>query len=198
MLLLVIGSSVLLVASPPVWGLVYEAPESAPIYAQQDAELIALNLWTEKSYEKVSDELKGGQLITKEVDHYEDLQVKFEQLVWLVILSAIFVVIVFCQQKKSASKVIGLSLAWLLVIGLLGWGWSLYNWRQMFRTLHWWIFQDDSWILPWSSYSLKLFPYYVWKTSMVFVLAMSVCFYVFFLSLSFRKRGAEAKVILKE
>ena len=54
--------------------------------------------------------------------------------------------------------------------------WGLVAWRHMFRTLHWWIFQDDSWILPKGCASLILFPYSVWQmVGAVVIVTLFLC-----------------------
>jgi hypothetical protein len=182
MLLMLLGGSLLIVASPAMWSYMYDAPEKLGEFAQEDGELIAEHLWTTKPYSEVSRELQGGRLVHREVVHYEDLQEKFVQLKILVVTCSAIALLSLCFQFRR--RVVLASLSWLGVICAVGGVWSMYNWRGMFRALHWWIFQDDSWILPWGCYSLRLYPYSVWKGAMVWMVVISAGAYLFLWILS--------------
>ncbi|MGJ8672128.1 DUF1461 domain-containing protein [Rubritalea sp.] len=176
MLVMLLGGSLLVVASPVLWSEVYEAPSTVGQYAQEDGELIAAHLWTDRSYDDVSSELQGGRLVQREVVHYEDLQEKFSHLKLVVLFSALITFASFAFKERN--RIVIASVSWLVGIAAVGGIWSMYNWRGMFRALHWWIFQDDSWILPWRCYSLRLYPYSVWKEAMVWMVVLSLTGYV--------------------
>ncbi|MFC4992948.1 DUF1461 domain-containing protein [Rubritalea tangerina] len=188
LLVAILGGALLVVASPLVWSCLFEAPEGISDYAQEDGELIAYHLWTEKPYSEVSEELKGMALIPREIAHYEDLQEKFQELIKVVGLGALVGLAgVFLSRRPR--RVLLSSLLWLVGGAGAAGVWSLIDWRGMFRSFHWWIFQDDSWILPWSSYSLKLYQYSVWKSAMIWMVVISVVFYlVLFIILSIWRR----------
>jgi uncharacterized membrane protein len=174
-LLAVLISSVLLVASPMVWKSMYEAPEKLPATAQADGEIIAVNLWSNTPYAEISKTLSGGKLHPREIHHYEDLQKKFTQMsVAFLLLAAV----VLCALRSPRfHKMLWLSVAWLVVISIAGTAWALHDWRDFFRTLHAWIFQNDSWKLPNGCYSLQLFPYPVWKKAMLVMMIFSLVGY---------------------
>ena len=172
----VLGSALLLTASPLIWPKLYTAPADVSIHAQEDGETIAKNLWTTTPYKEVSRSLKGRRLINDEIHHYDDLQIKFRELKNLVIITSLIAAIALYSRKRL--PVTYLSLAWLVLLSLIGTLWALIAWRHFFQTLHWWIFQDDSWLLPWGCYSLDIFPYLVWKKSMVFMVGYSLLVYI--------------------
>ncbi len=194
-LLAVLVGSVMLIASPVVWQATYDAPSYLPATAQKDGEIIAANLWTKTPYKEVSNSLQGRKLHQREINHYEDLQNKFRELtVLLFIFLFVLSLVLFHPRLK---RMLWVSLAWLLLIALIGGVWGVYDWRNMFHTLHWWIFQNDSWKLPNRCYSLQLYPYPVWKKSMVLILGFCFGFYILLLSLAMliewkRKRATDA------
>jgi len=84
--------------------------------------------------------------------------------------------------KKDVQKHITAVL--LLLFALIAGVWGVYDWRNMFHTLHWWIFQNDSWKLPNRCYSLQLYPYPVWKKSIMLIFVFCFGFYMLLLSLA--------------
>ncbi len=190
-LLTVLVGSILLIGSPLVWKLVYDAPSKLPASAQRDGEFIATNLWTEMSYTEVSERLEGRKLHIREIRHYEDLQKKFTQLgVILVVLLAVLLLMI---RYPRLNRILWLSLAWLAILSMLGTAWALHDWKDFFRTLHWWAFQDASWKVPKGCYSTQLYPYIIWKKAALITLSFSVSFYIilFFISRFWRSHATQ-------
>lgn len=185
-LVMVLAASVLFVASPVVWEAFYQAPEKLEEHGYSDGVKIAKHLWDSTPYREVSAELQGGRLGRREVAHYEDLQHKFSQLLTVFYVSLLLALpVVFLPRIR---RTLWLSLSWLAGICVVSFLWALYDWKHFFHTLHWWIFQNDSWKLPWGCYSLQLYPYPVWKGACVIVVSFSVVLYLLFFALSFLKK----------
>ena len=187
-LIMVLSAAVLFVASPAVWEAFYQAPEKLSKHGYADGVKIAEHLWDDTAYSQVSTELKGGRLGRREIAHYEDLQHKFSQLLSVFYISlALAIPVVFLRK---VGRTLWLSLSWLAGISVAGFIWAMCDWKHFFHTLHWWIFQNDSWKLPWGCYSLQLYPYPVWKAACVIVIGFSVALYLLFFALSFLKKNA--------
>lgn len=195
-LLLVLSAAVLFIASPAVWQWYYQAPEKLGDHGYHDGVKIARHLWDSTPYTEVSAQLKGGRLGPREITHYEDLQVKFSQLTQLFWLSALLALPVLFF--KNTRRFLWLSLSWLAGIITIGAVWALCDWRHFFHTLHWWIFQNDSWKLPWGCYSLQLYPYPVWKGACVVVVGFSLALYLVFFLFSYLRIKSAAALATKK
>lgn len=133
-------------------------------YAQamiRDGMKVSNNLWDELEYSNVSKSLETLPLNSEEVSHYDDVRHLFSIAIWLTVIGAL--VSGYGFYTAGWRSIFRASFYMGCVMVITGAIWSLISWRHMFRTLHWWIFQDSSWILPDGSTSLYLFPYPVWQ-----------------------------------
>ena len=183
--LLSLFSAVLLLFSTPfIWEKIYLSDSVYPSsnatsmqrYFQQDGMRISDAYWQKKSYEDVNKSLNFPVLKEKEIRHFEDVRQIIRNMFYPLIIGGILLTIwvVFLKKKIAWGMVL---LQFAALGGCLA-TWGVINWRHMFRTLHWWIFQNDSWILPKGCYSLRLFPYAVWQTAAIYLFATLTCLLV--------------------
>ena len=186
---------ILAISTPPVWQKIYDTamPENMHSIYREDAKRISDGFWQDKSYEQIASELNSNKydqrlipktssfrpLSEKEIVHFEDVK----RLVHFFFYPAILGLLVLSAWMIWLKRRVlwHISLAYLVLFGGILGLWGLIAWRHMFRTLHWWIFQDDSWILADNAYTLMLFPYSVWQTASVVVLVTLI---IILLSLS--------------
>lgn len=177
--LAVLSATILIVSTPPVWAPIYQSvmnenlEKKYPAFSDkviEDAVTISDGLWSNKSYQEINQSLHFKVLKKKEMAHFEDVRSLLRLLIYPlsagVLLLFIWSFILKNKIRWYLSLIYCLSLCGSLSL------WGLINWRHMFRTLHWWIFQNDSWILPKKSYSLTLYPYSVWQTAAVVVVSL--------------------------
>lgn len=157
-----------LVTLPPVWHSIYRVTmgetlsrfEHGRLYLK-DSALISDGLWSKESYGVIAGKLKGARIGEKEQKHFEDVRKLLRTALYL----SVGLSMVLWMARKHIHWPTVWSHALFLFIGeaLVSIIWIGISWRHMFRTLHWWIFQNDSWILPNKSYTLYLYPHAVWK-----------------------------------
>ena len=176
-LLSVFSAILLLLSTPLIWGYIYKSSTTSPtkeitsiqLSFQQDGMKISNAYWQNKSYKEVNKSLNFPVLKEKEIRHFEDVRNIIRGMFYPLITGVLILLtwVLFFKEKISWGMV-------LLQFGVLGGclaTWGIVNWRHMFRTLHWWVFQNDSWILPKGCYSLRLFPYAVWQTAAMYLFA---------------------------
>lgn len=133
----------------------------------EDAYRISDALWTQQTYAQISNQLTIKKLEAKEQKHFED--VRFLLKLAAAISLSLFTLLIYVRKKVHWLTTWRFTGIYLLVFGAIFGIWTAISWRHMFRTLHWWIFQNDSWILPENCYTLFLYPYSVWQTAAVFL-----------------------------
>lgn len=132
-----------------------------------DALLISAGLWKNESYAELSEKLKAWVLNTKEQRHFEDVRRLLRRA--MIVVASLVPVLFFLRKRIQWRTVWSYALLFYAVEAAIVGIWSAIAWRHMFRTFHWWIFQNDSWILPTGSYSLFLFQHSVWKMAGTYV-----------------------------
>lgn len=157
-----------LVSLPPVWHPIYRVTmaeklsrfEKGHLYAR-DSAMISDGLWSEESYGAIAGKLKGYMLGEKEQRHFEDVRKLLRKTLGLAICLSLAL---WIARKRFHWPTVWKQ-ALILFIGeaVVSGVWVSISWRHMFKTLHWWIFQNDSWILPNKCYSLFLYPHAVWQ-----------------------------------
>ena len=159
---------ILSVSLPPLWTPIYQKamPSEMHTVFKEDAKKISDGFWQNKSYTEINNDLTATKyrfrtLSKKEITHFEDVRKLVHFFFYPASLGFALLFIWRFIIKKPIHWHI--SLAYLLFIGGSLAIWGTLAWRHMFRTLHWWIFQDDSWILPDKCYTLILFPYSAWQ-----------------------------------
>ena len=180
-LLTLLSILILILSLPPVWDVVYRTamPESIHKLYAEDAKRISDGFWQPTPYTQINQELnftkyRGNALGAKEIEHFEDVRAMVRSLRYPAIIGLLFLALWRWLAKRPIQW--HFSLLYLVLIGGTLAVWGAIAWRNMFRTLHWWIFQDDSWILPKGCYTLKLFPYAVWQLASIVVLsALTLC-----------------------
>lgn len=159
-----------LVATPIVWQPLYPKVmgetmmqyEKGPLYLK-DEKQISRALWSREGYAAVSERLVAYHLETKEIEHYEDVRNLLHGALALAVGIAILLVVL--RKRIHWQRAWLGSFALALILAAANGIWMAIAWRHWFRTLHWWIFQDDSWILPDESYTLFLYQHAVWKVA---------------------------------
>lgn len=161
-ILLVLGS-VLMVSHPVVWEKVHRSAmqEKLKEVHYQDANRITGGLWTQESYEKISDSLKVRKMNKKEINHYEDVRSLLgkARIVVGVCAGVVFIGFMWAGWRRVWNS----GFIIFVLLGIILGVWMLIDWHSLFKSLHWVIFLDDSWKLPNRSYSLGLFPHAVWQ-----------------------------------
>jgi len=166
--IVILCSLCVILSLPPVWNTGYRfamesklMPYEKKELIMEDALLISGGLWSQESYTEISGKLKAYVLNEKEQRHFEDVRKLLRRAIY-VVMASVSLLLLF--RKSIAWKVAWIyALIFYAIEGIIFWIWSAVAWRHMFRTLHWWIFQNDSWILPKGSYSLFLYPHSVWQ-----------------------------------
>jgi uncharacterized membrane protein len=141
--------------------------EKGHLYAL-DSTRISNALWSRESYENVARKLEGYVIGKKEQRHFEDVRKLLHKA--LGISLGLSLVLWMARKRIRWFTVWKMALIYLIAQAITSGIWVSISWRHMFRTLHWWVFQDDSWILPNKCYSLFLFPHAVWQLSGALVL----------------------------
>jgi len=167
---------IVLISTPPIWNLIYakSMPQNMHQNFREDAQQISGAIWTSDSYDDVNKELHVSRirklpiLGTKEVKHFEDVRSLVHFFPYISLLGIIILSVWRLRLRQKIKWHFSLGI-FLITAGTLA-IWGSIAWRHMFRTLHWWIFQDDSWILPKNCYSLLLFPYSVWQAASITVI----------------------------
>ena len=171
----VVLSGVLLISHPSIWNPMHQNLMEKDFKERQknsdklieilfkDAEKITEGLWNKTPYTEISRDLRLKRMNEKEIAHYEDVRrllgtAKYATAACLIIALLGFVIV-------GWRKVWNASIASFLLLGFIAGVWMFIYWRGLFRALHWLIFQDDSWILDKTSYSIGLFPHKVWQTA---------------------------------
>ncbi len=164
-LITLLSSFILITSTPPIWETIYDTavPKGGKIKPEWrlDAKRISRAYWEDKSYTEVNQSLTSTRLYKKEIDHFTDVRKLIHLLVFPLGIGLSILIIWRWVLKQPIGWFYSLLYTSLLGITLAIW--SIIAWRHMFRSLHWWIFQDDSWILPKGCASLILFPYSVWQ-----------------------------------
>lgn len=162
------------VSLPPLWNIGYRDTMHSKLMSypkgrlyMDDALRISDGLWQNKSYSTISSELKGYWFNSKEKHHYEDVRRLLRRA--LMISGTLLLLLLLLQSRIIWRTVWSYALLWYGVEAVIFGTWITISWNNMFKTLHWWIFQNDSWILPNRSYSLFLYPHPVWKMAGIFV-----------------------------
>lgn len=161
---------ILLLSTPPIWEAVYDyaMPENQHPQLKKDAFTISKAFWNTSTYEDLNQDFRYRKLGKKEVSHFEDVRTIIRSLIYPLIVGAL---ILLCWHRLLRRNIYWhWSLLQLVVLGGIFAIWGSIHWRHMFHTLHWWIFQNDSWILPKGCYSLILFPYAIWQTACLLLL----------------------------
>jgi len=160
----------ILASTPFIWEPIYDysMPEGGKLKPEwrEDAKTISRAFWNNESYTDINEAFKKTSqrytLHKKEIIHYEEVR-DIIHFLFIPFTIGFFTLIIWRWAMKKPIR-------WRWSLGYVTLGgaalaiWGTLAWRNMFRTLHWWIFQDDSWILPKNCYSLKLYPYAVWQT----------------------------------
>lgn len=181
LLLGLVCGAVVIVSLPQVWRPLHAKVMEPHFQSYKDGALteralrdggrISDALWTKEDYGAVSVRLELRKLNAQEVEHYSDVRAMLAKAVWLVLGFGLLGVVGCVLRGRKRVFYWAMAVAWLLLA--IGGVWAWVDWRGFFRTLHWWIFQDDSWILPDNSYSLGLYPYAMWQ-AVAIVLTVSV------------------------
>lgn len=129
----------------------------------QDGLKIADGLSSSKAFKKINRTLEKGRIGMREIAHYEDIRNKISMARGFAIVSFIFLVMIGVACSAQWRFVMKMTLAWFATVAVMTTIWAIIDFRHFFRSLHWWVFQDDSWILPDNCYSLMLYPYPVWQ-----------------------------------
>lgn len=159
--LLLLG--VYLVSQPAVFDFIYDQAVDFEGERYEDGIAVARALSGEDSFELVSQRLNGGTMGPREIYHFEDVREKLRMASLLLGGSVLILGLIIWKVPVHWMRVMKASVLIYVITGLIAAVWAVMNFRSFFRTLHWWVFQDDTWILPNSCYSLKLYPYAVWK-----------------------------------
>ena len=163
---------ILLISTPIVWEPLYQIAipsETEEVY-RSDAKLISQAFWNQSTYHEVNASLQGDQLSQREIDHFEDVR-NLVHFFFIPLCAGLFLLVAWkCFTKRAIQW--HASLVYFIILGGALATWGALAWRHMFRTLHWWIFQNDSWILSSKSYTLKLYPYSVWQTASIAVMGI--------------------------
>ncbi|MFK7910517.1 MAG: DUF1461 domain-containing protein [Akkermansiaceae bacterium] len=158
-------AGVLVVAQPTVFKSIYGYAMSAKPEMLDDGLLIAEELSGTQPYTEINKNLSGGRLGKREIYHFEDIRKKLLTAKVVAVVSLVGMLLVGVACSARWKRVATWSLIWFVSIIIASAVWAVYSFRHFFRTLHWWVFQDDSWILPKGCYSLRLYPYAVWQVS---------------------------------
>lgn len=157
-----------------------------------DGMKIAEGLSGNRSYEKINKTLSNGSIGEREIYHFEDIRKKLRTARALAVASCVALLMIGVACAARWLRVVRMSLLWFGSIAVVATVWSVIHFRHFFRSLHWWIFQDDTWILPHGCYSLKLYPYAVWQTIGAVVL-IGVLLLLLLGNFALRPKGKKAK-----
>lgn len=149
-----------LVTLPPLWDFLYKMSMGQKGNVGDSAQVIRA-LWSGHSFIDLSTQLDTGKLGTKEVAHYRDI--RHGLYLGLLVLTLGGTYLLSFARGISWRHVTRWTLFFCLLLFAIGITWALLDWRHFFRTLHWWVFRDNSWMLPLDSTTLALFPYPVWQ-----------------------------------
>jgi hypothetical protein len=163
LLFFLLTAGVVSLAQPPVFKVIYEYSMKGRPALVEDGLKIATGLSGQKSFSKINRTLERGRIGVREIDHYEDIRNKIRISRGFAILSLIAVVLIGVACSTQWKLVVRVALVWFVSVAILSTIWAVIDFRHFFRSLHWWVFQDDSWILPDNCYSLILYPYAVWQ-----------------------------------
>lgn len=153
------------IAHPLVFHPLYRATMETSPELLEDGLRIADGLWEEQPYAEIGTELRRGVLGQREIHHFEDIRHKLRVGGAFAAAGLGGLVMMVVVSGARPRRIAILALAWMVGL-LLGSGiWAAVSFRHFFRTLHWWVFQDDSWILPTGCYTLQLYPYPVWQSA---------------------------------
>lgn len=155
-------------ALPPLWDFIYKVSMGTKGDLGDSGQIIRA-LWSGRSLIDVSAQLNSGKLEMKEIVHYRDIRHGlYVGLLALTLVSAYFLSF---ARVISWRRVFRWAVFFCFFLAASGTTWALIDWSHFFRTLHWWVFHDNSWILPLDSTTLALFPYAVWQWIFIFVAA---------------------------
>ena len=165
--LLVLSAIVLLgvytVSQPTVFAFIYEQISVHEGGVQRDGVLIAKAMRGSESFELVNKRLEAGRMGPREIYHFDDVRNKLRASSLLMLGFFLCVLISSMAARIRWTRVIVSSITWYLTLAVASVVWVSISFRSFFRTLHWWIFQDNTWMLPKGCYSLQLYPYLVWQ-----------------------------------
>ena len=165
-----------LISAPPVWNMAYRHTMAAKLMAYpkgaeylEDSKRISEGRWSRDGYETINKSLKAYFLLPVEQKHYEDVRglLHLALAVSLLLIAILWLAQKLVEWRGVWAWALGVYVALAATFGI----WSMISFRHLFRTLHWWIFQDNSWIMPKGSYSLFLYPHAIWKVAVAFVMA---------------------------
>lgn len=163
------------ISIPPVWDAAYRNTMETKLFAYpkgaeylEDSRKISAGLWSGESYATINKGLKAYFLVPVEQKHYEDVRALLRRA--LVLSAVLLAILLFARKRVEWREVWTWAMALYLALAAAFSIWSVISFRHLFRTLHWWIFQDNSWIMPKGSYSLFLYPHAVWKVAGAFVI----------------------------
>lgn len=145
---------------PPLWDLLYKMSMGKNGNAADSAQIIRA-LWSGRSFIDISSILSSGKLETKEISHYRDI--RHGLYLGLLALTLGGTYLLSFARGISWRHATRWTFFFCLIFFAIGTTWALIDWRHFFRTLHWWIFHNKSWMLPLNSTTLALFPYSVWQ-----------------------------------
>ncbi len=178
--LLLLG--VLVVAHPVTFHALYESEMRSSPALMEDGLTVAYALSGEEPYSEINKELKYVRLEPREIYHYEDVRGKLKLARLITAASLLGLLVMVFVFSARWHKVAYWSLAWFVTLAAGAGVWSFLNFRNFFRSMHWLIFLDDTWILPQHCYSLLLYPYGLWKLvgtvifGMVLLILMALVF----------------------
>ena len=164
LILFMLTAGIVTVSQPFVFKILYGYSMKDRPMLVEDGLKIAGGLSGAKAYTKINKTLVRGRIGKREIDHFEDIRNKIGMARGVALLSSISLLLLGVACAARWGFVFRMSLVWFISTGVVATIWATINFRHFFRSLHWWIFQDDSWILPDNCYSLMLYPYAVWKT----------------------------------
>ena len=151
----------ILLASPSIFSGIYDTLGFKESYSVHSHRIVS-TLWQPES--DFADLPRIGRLFhPKEVKHYEDVRTILQRcLILLGVTTALLLIqIRWIPWRLTLWYTTGTFIA--IALSLVIWG--LIDWKHLFTTLHWWLFQNDSWRLPKGCISLILYPYKVWQTT---------------------------------
>lgn len=163
LLFFLLTAGIVILAQPVIFKPIYEYSMKDRPMLVEDGLKIAEGLTEEKAFTKINKTLTRGKIGKREIYHFEDIRNKIATARGLAIVSSIIMVLLGVACSAQWRFVIKMTLIWFATVAVLATIWAILDFRHFFRSLHWWVFQDDSWILPDNCYSLVLYPYPVWQ-----------------------------------
>lgn len=170
LLLCLLTAGVAIVAQPAVFKVIYSYSMKDQPMLVEDGMKIAKGLSGHRPYSKINKTLSRGSIGEREIYHFEDIRKKIRTARAVSLVSCVGLLMVGVACAARWWRVLRMSLIWFGSSAVVATVWAMIHFRHFFRSLHWWIFQDDTWILPKGCYSLKLYPYAVWQTAGAVVL----------------------------